>query len=68
MATGAISQPSLLAAPRQSTALAEQTFDFIQRCARPDGGYDPSPDAGYKGNSDTSLSDLAGVTYAATLR
>jgi len=47
--------------------LAEQTFEFILRCAHEDGGYAPSPDADYPGNSDTGLSDLAGVTYAATL-
>lgn len=46
---------------------ANETFAFIRRCARPDGGYDPSPDPAYAGNSDTSLSDLAAVTYAATL-
>jgi hypothetical protein len=47
--------------------LDEETLAFIRRCARADGGYAPSPDPKYKGNSDTSLSDLAGVTYAATL-
>jgi prenyltransferase beta subunit len=48
-------------------AIASATLDFIRRCARDDGGYAPSPDPKYKGNSDTGLSDLAGVTYAATL-
>lgn len=43
------------------------TFAFIQRCARKDGGYSPSPDPNYKGTSDTGESDLAAVTYAATL-
>lgn len=47
--------------------LDDQTFDFIRRCERADGGYAPSPDPKYNGNSDTSLSDLAAVTYAATL-
>ncbi len=47
--------------------LSADTFEFIQRCARDDGGYAPSPDPAYKGNSDTGLSDLAAVTYAATL-
>ncbi|MGO9110888.1 MAG: prenyltransferase/squalene oxidase repeat-containing protein [Thermoguttaceae bacterium] len=47
--------------------LAEDTFAFVRRCAQADGGYAPSPDPKYKGYSDTSLSDLAGVTYAATL-
>jgi hypothetical protein len=45
----------------------DETLAFIRRCARTDGGYDPSPDPAYEGNSDTKLSDLAGVTYVATL-
>jgi geranylgeranyl transferase type-2 subunit beta len=48
-------------------ALAETTFDFILRCRRPDGGYAPSPDPDYAGNSDTAASDLAAATYAAVL-
>ena len=59
--------PDSSAAPGQPAKLAEETLAFIRRCARPDGGYDPSPDPAYEGNSDTRLSDLAGVTYAATL-
>src|SRR5208337_3365419 len=51
----------------ESPGLAAETFAFVRRCARADGGYAPSPDPKYKGYSDTSLSDLAGVTYAATL-
>ena len=47
--------------------LARETWDFIVRCRRADGGYAPSPDPDYQGNSDTKLSDLAGVTYAAVL-
>jgi len=47
--------------------VAEETWSFIRRCARRDGGYAPSPEAGYQGNSDTGSSDLAAVTYAATL-
>ncbi len=43
------------------------TFRFIQNCARPDGSYSPSPDRKYAGSSDTAESDLAAVTYAATL-
>jgi len=50
-----------------SSQVAEETLEFIRRCARSDGGYAPSPDPEYKGNSDTSSSDLAAVTYAATL-
>jgi geranylgeranyl transferase type-2 subunit beta len=56
-----------LAAAKDSSELADQTFAFICRCARDDGGYAPSPDPGYQGNSDTGSSDLAAVTYAATL-
>ena len=51
----------------EADRLAAQTLAFIRRCARDDGGYAPSPDPKYPGNSDTGLSDLAGVTYAATL-
>jgi geranylgeranyl transferase type-2 subunit beta len=47
--------------------LTRDTFDFIARCARDDGGFAPSPDPDYAGNSDTSSSDLAAVTYAAVL-
>jgi geranylgeranyl transferase type-2 subunit beta len=47
--------------------LADGTLRFIRQCARPDGGYAPSPDPNYSGNSDTSMSDMAAVTYAATL-
>jgi geranylgeranyl transferase type-2 subunit beta len=47
--------------------LERTVFDFIARCRRDDGGYAPSPDPAYAGNSDTRFSDLAGVTYAAVL-
>src|SRR5215813_2455421 len=47
--------------------LERETFDFIDRCRREDGSYAPSPDPAYAGNSDTKLSDLAAVTYAAVL-
>ena len=57
--------PTALAGEPES--LAADTLAFIRRCARPDGGYAPSPDPAYPGNSDTGLSDLAAVTYAATL-
>jgi geranylgeranyl transferase type-2 subunit beta len=65
MALSALGRPAVAIA--EPASLAEETFHFVERCARADGGYDPSPDPKYKGNSDTSLSDLAGVTYAATL-
>jgi prenyltransferase beta subunit len=48
-------------------SISDETLAFIRRCARPDGGYSPSPDPTYSGNSDTGSSDLAAVTYAATL-
>jgi geranylgeranyl transferase type-2 subunit beta len=64
-AMGAFRTPT--ASARQPDQLAQDTLAFIRRCARPDGGYAPSPDPAYLGNSDTSLSDLAAVTYAATL-
>src|SRR5262245_46034464 len=47
--------------------LEKETFDFIDRCRREDGGYAPSPDPAYPGNSDTKFSDLAAVTYSAVL-
>ena len=55
------------AAPSVPGNIVEETFAFIKRCARPDGGYAASPDPAYAGNSDTGSSDLAAVTYAATL-
>ena len=48
-------------------SLALETLDFIVRCGRADGGYAPSPDPAYAGESDTKFSDLAAVTYAAVL-
>jgi hypothetical protein len=53
--------------PTDGKRIKDTTFAFIQRCARKDGGYSPSPDPRYKGSSDTGESDLAAVTYAATL-
>ena len=55
------------AAAAETEPVARGVFDFIRRCARDDGGYSPSPDPSYEGNSDTGLSDLAAVTYAAVL-
>ncbi len=54
-------------APIDGQTIKDTTFQFIQNCARPDGGYSPSPDKRYAGSSDTAESDLAAVTYAATL-
>lgn len=48
-------------------AAVERVWRFILHCRREDGGYRPSPDPSYAGNSDTRASDLAAVTYAATL-
>src|SRR5881397_3952381 len=68
IASVAISKlPGSSAAAGPPADLGDETLAFVRRCARPDGGYDPSPDPAYAGNSDTNLSDLAGVTYAATL-
>lgn len=47
--------------------IKDTTYAFIATCARPDGGYSPSPDPHYLGFADTMVSDLAAVTYAATL-
>ena len=63
-AAGAGGWGGLLAADRKWSGVADQTFDFIRRCARTDGGYAPSPDSSYAGNSYTHLSDFAAVTYA----
>ncbi len=60
------SWPSRGAEPK-SRRVGKQTLGFIRRCARSDGGFAPSPDPNYPGNSDTGSSDLAAVTYAATL-
>ena len=69
MVTGAslCGLPSMLAANGNSADLAEEALAFIRRCAREDGGYEPSPDPSYAGTSDTNHSDLAAVTYAAIL-
>ena len=53
--------------PVDGNKIKNDTFNFIERCARADGGYSPSPDPQYPGSSDTGESDLAAVTYAATL-
>lgn len=53
--------------PAEGVRIREEVFAFLQKCARKDGGYNPSPDPRYHGNSDTAESDLAAVTYAAVL-
>jgi prenyltransferase beta subunit len=65
-ATGFTGKPSA-ASTLSGQKIKDTAFAFIERCARPDGGYSPSPDPHYKGYSDTAESDLAAVTYAATL-
>ena len=47
--------------------IKDLTFQFIEKCPRKNGGYSPSPESNYAGSSDTAESDLAAVTYAATL-
>ncbi len=54
-------------APPSPAAAAERAWAFILGCRRPDGGYAPSTDPAYAGNSDTRASDLAAVTYASVL-
>lgn len=73
-AVGTHALPSVFAATKTRRSsqidgrqIKETTFAFIQRCARKDGGYSPSPDTRYRGSSDTAESDLAAITYAATL-
>lgn len=51
----------------EGVRVREDAFAFLQKCARKDGGYNPSPDPAYHGSSDTAESDLAAVTYAAVL-
>lgn len=59
--------PESGASPIDGLKIKSETLKFIEKCARDDGGYSPSPDPQYFGNSDTAESDLAAVTYAATL-
>jgi geranylgeranyl transferase type-2 subunit beta len=66
-AVGSGNWHNLVAADSPKDNVAEKTLDFITRCARADGGYNPSPEPDYEGNSDTGSSDLAAVTYVATL-
>lgn len=47
--------------------ITSEALTYVEKCAREDGGYAPSPDPKYPGDSDTAESDLAAVTYAATL-
>jgi hypothetical protein len=66
-AAGCEQSASPLRGERTDPCLEDATFAFIERCRREDGGYAPSPDPAYAGNSDTKFSDLAAVTYAAVL-
>src|SRR5690348_4887878 len=65
--SGRTRAPDLALPAAEGVRIREATFDFLQKCARKDGGYNPSPEPGYRGNSDTAESDLAAVTYAAVL-
>src|SRR4051794_26601673 len=62
--TGGGARPEPRRAPKAADLLAAAR-DFLLCCRRKDGSYAPSPDPDYPGNSDTELSDLAAVTYAA---
>ncbi len=53
--------------PADGKEIKDTTFAYIRKCAGENGGYSPSHDPRYKGSSDTAESDLAAVTYAATL-
>src|SRR5690242_20422139 len=64
---GGMRTPPARAAEADGEPLARETRDFIVRCRRDDGGYAPSPDPRYVGESDTKFSDLAAATYAAVL-
>src|SRR5690242_1473910 len=64
---GKTGAPTLAFPAWEGTRIREEAFAFLQKCARKDGGYNPSPEPGYRGNSDTAESDLAAVTYAAVL-
>jgi geranylgeranyl transferase type-2 subunit beta len=59
--------PASVSSQFDGMKIKSDTFKFIEKCARDDGGYSPSPDPKYLGSSDTGESDLAAVTYAATL-
>ncbi|MGO8786643.1 MAG: prenyltransferase/squalene oxidase repeat-containing protein [Terriglobia bacterium] len=59
--------PESASSPIDALKIKSETLKFIEKCARDDGGYSPSPDPEYPGDSDTAESDLAAVTYAATL-
>ena len=65
-ASAPLQQPSTCST-LEGSGVKNSTFAFIEACARVDGGFSPSPDAQYQGYSDTAESDLAAVTYAATL-
>ncbi|MEO6829675.1 MAG: prenyltransferase/squalene oxidase repeat-containing protein, partial [Acidobacteriaceae bacterium] len=54
-------------APLGGKKIKETAFAYIRRRAREDGGYSTSADPSYKGRADTQESDLAAMSYAATL-
>jgi len=59
--------PASISSQFDEIKIKSETLKFIEKCARDDGGYSPAPDPQYAGISDTGESDLAAVTYAATL-
>lgn len=65
--SGRTRAPALALPAAEGVRIREEAFAFLQKCARKDGGYNPSPEPGYRGSSDTAESDLAAVTYAAVL-
>jgi Prenyltransferase and squalene oxidase repeat len=67
MTAGGLLAAGRIPAAPPADSLTDGVMDFIGRCARDDGGYAPSPDPDYRGNSDTGASDLAAVTYAAVI-
>src|SRR5262249_52804878 len=53
---GCKQESSPIPAEVHDSSLERETFEFIERCRREDGGYAPSPDPSYAGNSDTKFS------------
>jgi geranylgeranyl transferase type-2 subunit beta len=71
-ATAAAPEPDAgSVAPAGATVSPEEVLSGLRRffaaTARPDGSFQPGIDPEYRGMSDSAYSDLAAVTYAATL-
>jgi len=54
----------LYACNKETTDVLKGVKNFIYKVANPDGSFRPGIDPGYKGTSDTGLSDLAAPAYA----